>query len=152
MKFDKETILKLCKILLLVVVLYLLLRVVRFFLGGKGANQKHLDERLVKDGSTPTMTNSAAAVLANQLLTAMDRYGTDEDAITAVLMKIKGASDLAMVHNAFGVQPYDALMGVKPPTWLGRTFAENLTLLEWLSEELSADDFAPWRVLYDQVY
>lgn len=151
MKFDTDIILKLCKILLLVVVLYLLLRVVRFFLGGKGANQEYLDERLVKDGSIPTITQGAAAVLANELLTAMDRYGTDEDAITAVLMKINGASDLAMVHNAFGLQPYDAVMGIKPPTWLGRTFAENLTLQQWLSEELNDKEFAPWSVLYDQI-
>lgn len=151
MKFDTETILKLCKILLLVVVLYLLLRVVRFFLGGKGANQEHLDERLVKDGSTPTITDGSAVVLANDLLRAMDRYGTDEDAITAVLMKIHGAADLAKVHNAFGLQPYDAVMGIKPPTWLGRLVAESLTLQQWLSEELSDEEFAPWKSLYEQM-
>lgn len=151
MKFDTETILKLCKILLLVVVLYLLLRVVRFFFGGKGANQEHLDERLVKDGSVPTITDGSAVVLANDLLRAMDRYGTDEDAITAVLMKINGAADLAKVHNAFGLQPYDAVMGIKPPTLLGRKLAESLTLQQWLSEELSDKEFAPWKLLYEQM-
>lgn len=151
MKFDKQDFWKLLKVLALLLVLYFILRFLRNFYYGNNMKEELIDERLVKDGSTPTITDGVAVVLANDLMRAMDRYGTDEDAITAVLMKIHGAADLAKIHNAFGVQPYDAVMGVKPPSWLGRYFAENLTLAEWLSEELSDKDFAPWKHLYEQL-
>lgn len=151
MKFDKKDFWKLLKVLALLLILYFLLRFIRSLFYGSSFQTPRIDETLVKDGSVPTITDATASVLANDLMRAMDRYGTDETAITAVLMKINGAADLAKVHNAFGVQPYDAIAGVKPPSALGRFFAENLNLAEWLSEELSENEFAPWRALYQQM-
>ena len=82
---------------------------------------------------------------------AMGKYGTDEDAITAVLMKIHGAADLCRVHNAFGVRPYLKILGVSAEDFVDKYYSDNLTLKEWLSEELSNKEFAPWKSLYEQM-
>lgn len=52
----------------------------------------------------PTLTKSQANSMANVIHTAMDGYGTDEDAIVTQFRKIKNNADYLLVSSAYGIK------------------------------------------------
>lgn len=90
--------------------------------------------------SNVTITPETARNLASQLLDAMNRYGTDEDLISAVFDLLKTGDDFKLVVDAFGLQPYNGA-GL-PPEGLPPALdgATPMNLVGWLSEELSRGD------------
>lgn len=51
-----------------------------------------------------TISKAQAQSFAQSLFTAMDGYGTDEDAIIGVFKNLKNDADFAMVSNAYGIR------------------------------------------------
>lgn len=51
-----------------------------------------------------TISKAQAQSFAQSLFTAMDGYGTDENAIIGVFKNLKNDADFAMVSNAYGVR------------------------------------------------
>lgn len=62
-------------------------------------------DRLNQNPATrSTITKAQAQSYAQSIFTAMDGYGTDEEAILGVFKNIKNDADFAMISNAYGVR------------------------------------------------
>ena len=61
-------------------------------------------DKLKSEGKKPTLTDSQASQIANQIHTAMDGYGTDEDSIVRAMKKIKNDMDYLKVKNKYDIR------------------------------------------------
>lgn len=97
-----------------------------------------------------TLTNGDAIVIAQNLLNAMDQFGTDDTAIVENLSRAKTKSDLLLIIKTFGVKPYDG-------TGLSDTFLSRLVyrlmknLNGWLRAELSGASLTKVKAIYDNL-
>lgn len=82
---------------------------------------------------TPALTSGQALTIANNLLSAMDRYGTDEQAIIENLNKCKTKEDLLLVIEKFGTHKY---LGIGTIFGLGK----DKDLMEWLKADLNKNE------------
>lgn len=82
-------------------------------------------------GVTPSISHEKAKSHAQALFDAMDKPGTDEDKIEAVVFSVN-AADWKMIDEAFGTKNYDPILGVYGDLW-GR----SRPLSTWLRGELS---------------
>ena len=82
---------------------------------------------------TPALTSGQALTIANNLLAAMDRYGTDEQAIIENFNKCKTREDLLLVIKKFGTHKY---LGIGTIFGLGA----DKNLMEWLKADLSKNE------------
>jgi hypothetical protein len=78
-----------------------------------------------------TLSDSAALTMADQLFNAMNIWGTDEDAIYAVLNKLQNKDDWNKIVSKFGIR--------KSTMW-GSSFTGDLIV--WLSDELNSKEKA----------
>lgn len=85
-----------------------------------------------------TITENQATIIAENLLGAMNRYGTDEKTIVENLKTLR-KDDLILVMKAFGVRPYNGA-GLATRGYEKQFFATDLNLIGWLKEELDGDD------------
>jgi hypothetical protein len=84
---------------------------------------------------TPALTSGQALTIANNLLDAMDRYGTDEQAIIDNFSRCKTKADLLLVIEKFGTHKY-LMVG----TIFGLGKEKNL--MEWLKADLNKSELA----------
>lgn len=91
---------------------------------------KELDD-LIKAGKGPTLSKSQMSQFANQLFTAMDGYGTDEDSVIRIFGNVKNDADVYGVVTAYGVRELSSGKFNPEPNKKG-------TLGESLSSELSS--------------
>ena len=112
----------------------------RITLGGgttSSRTQKELENEL---GDLPTrnatISEGQATIIAQNLLNAMDRWGTDEQAIIDNLSKAQNANDLYLIMQKFGVKPYDG-MGLSDTFLSNQIGAVMKNLVGWLRSELS---------------
>jgi hypothetical protein len=97
-------------------------------------------------GST-TLSKGDSIIIAQNLLNAMDRFGTDEDAIFDNLERCKTKGDLQMVIQAFGIKP-KAFFGLAD-TFLERHVEGVMKNLNgWLRDELSGSDLRRVKQIY----
>ena len=99
-----------------------------------------IDERFDK----PTITQAQANQIASNLLIAMDRPGTNEEAIMRALEGLT-YNDFVMVSDAFGRRAY--VFGGSTPLPL-----PGKNLLEWFAEELNAEDFTALKQAIPQAF
>ena len=103
---------------------------------------------------TPTapISDDVAYNLATQIMIAIDRIGTDEQAIDEVYKKIGGnLTRLKKVYDAFGMPYYSSAAGVVQQKFFAVVFGAGTarrTLREVLKYELSAKDFEKWNKLF----
>lgn len=83
-----------------------------------------------------------AGKVANDLWRAMKDMGTDEEAIFQTLVPVTPAQFVKVVQ-AFGKAGYNRNTGTVSGIWL-----DELTLPEWLREELSTTDYNKLKVKY----
>jgi hypothetical protein len=91
-------------------------------------------------GSFSTITDTQAKTIARTMFNAMDRFGTDEDALFAAVNGLNGAS-LQKVYKAFG----------KPQYFLGESaaiFGDKMTLTEWMEAELGGNDLERMKAIW----
>ena len=128
-------------VVVVIIALYVAVKkgVMDMFLG-KSDEQKLAEEELGKleyNSNNLTITTSDAILIAQQLLSAMDQYGTDEKTIVALLDGLN-RDDLLFVIKIFGIKKYN---GVGEAVGLDRfIYAQNLNLAGWLKSELSGKD------------
>jgi len=109
---------------------------------------------VTSDIVTPTapISDDVAYNLATQLMIAIDRMGTDEQAIDEVYKKIGGnLTRLKKVYDAFGMPYYSSAAGVVQQKFFAVVFGAGTarrTLREVLKYELSAKDFEKWNKLF----
>lgn len=88
-------------------------------------------EKLNQNPATKsTISKAQAQSFAQTLFTAMDGYGTDEDAILGVFKNLKNDADFAMVQNAYAVREISSGAWNPEPNFKG-------TLSGALTSELS---------------
>ncbi len=95
-----------------------------------------------------TITDSEAMLIAQNLLNAMNRYGTDEQAILDNLGRAKSADDLYLIIQKFGVKPYDGF-GLATGWFETTVIATMKNLQGWLRAELSGGDLKAVKAIFD---
>jgi hypothetical protein len=105
---------------------------------GKGKGNRVEDKELNKEfydlqkknSTKATITKGGLAQMANNVFTAMDGYGTDEDTIIRELKKIKTDGDFVGLQNAYGIREVSSGRLNPSPNFKG-------TLTAALTDELS---------------
>ena len=82
-----------------------------------------------------TISVEQAKQKAELLYSSMNRLGTDEDAIFLVFKNLK-EPDFNLIYNEFGLRGYTQELGYQ----IGFGIDEKFDLLQWMSNELSAND------------
>jgi hypothetical protein len=107
-----------------------------YFWKQKTNSQKAIGD-LVVDKANLTITNNQAVIISENILGAMNKYGTDDDVIIANLKTLR-KDDLLLVMKTFGVRPYNGV-ALATRSYEKLFFATDLNLIGWLREELSGD-------------
>jgi hypothetical protein len=129
-------------------------RKVKGLQGGKwtsASTQNRLEDEL-GDLSTggATISQGDAIIIAQNLLNAMDRWGTDEAAIIENLGRCKNKADLNLVIQTFGIKPYDGT-GLAD-TFFSRQLAGVMKNLNgWLRQELGGKDLEKVKEIYSNL-
>lgn len=83
----------------------------RYFTGAQTSDRQldrnwnqEADLLMTQEGKKPTITKAQAGAFAEKLFTAMNGYGTDEDAILNVFSHLKTDGDFALVQAAYGIR------------------------------------------------
>lgn len=120
-----------------ILVLIIILVVVRAMNAtGSNAQQAANDlNNLNSNSGNRTISSDDATLIAQQLLAAMDGYGTDEDTIVRLLSPLN-KDDLILVIQKFGIKPYNGA-GLATRWEEIKFFSTDLNLQGWLSAELS---------------
>lgn len=98
------------------------------------------------NGAKTTISSGEAVLISQNLLGAMNRMGTDDDAILDNLNQCKNGDDLKLVMKTFGTKLYTGT-GLAD-TWASRQIATMKNLNGWLRSELSGKTLAE----VDQIY
>lgn len=114
-----------------------------------GSTKAGMEDELAKlNTSDTTLSKGDAIIISQNLLNAMDQFGTDEKAIIDNLNRCKTKGDLNLVIQTFGVKPYDG-------TGLTDTFLSRLVyrlmknLNGWLRAELSGYYLKETKAIFD---
>ncbi|MFL0063734.1 hypothetical protein [Tenacibaculum maritimum] len=107
------------------------------------------------DTQKATLSSEEAAKAAQQLLDAFNEaspfYGTDEETIKQVFIKLKSAEDFKLVYKSFGKKNYNG--NGSPPVGIWRHL-DNYSprdLVYWLKSELSPDDGDVYQIVKERV-
>jgi hypothetical protein len=122
------------------------------FTGGGGYTQKNLQEdinNLDLNGEDVTISQEDATIIASNMLIAMDRFGTDEQAIFDAMDQIQTRGDLLLVIRTFGVKLYSGID--LPKNALDRLWSTAKDLSGWLRAELSGSALAQVKEKFDSL-
>ena len=103
------------------------------------------DLKINSEGTT--ITNNQAIMIVENLIGAMDQYGTDEETI---IKNLKGLNkeDLLLVIKKFGVKPYNGA-GLAS-NWIDKYFfSPEKNLIGWLKAELSGNDLKTVQKIFE---
>lgn len=106
----------------------------------KGLSDIHPDKDNV------TISDNEAKIIANSLLDAMNRAGTDEDTLFNLIAPLS-KDDLLTVYRKFGVKSYGLYGLVTSPA--DKFIGEHLTLIGWLKKELTKKENERMRQLFE---
>ncbi len=117
-----------------------------YFWKKKSDSQKAIGDLKV-DKQALTITQNQAIVIAENLLGAMNKYGTDEQVIKDNLQNLR-KDDLLLVMKAFGVKPYNGT-ALATRNYEKMIFATDLNLIGWLQQELDGKDLEDVRAIFE---
>jgi len=129
--------------LVVLVIIFFTLRKKR---GGETESEKAVDS-LDVDEKQVTISDNEATIRAENLLAAMNQYGTDE---TAILNSLNGLNrdDLLLIMKKFGVKPYNGA-GLATRSYEIQFFATDLNLIGWLRRELSGSALKQVQAIFE---
>ncbi|SED22018.1 hypothetical protein SAMN04489761_4667 [Tenacibaculum sp. MAR_2009_124] len=114
-----------------------------------------VDVNIIVDSTKTTISKEQAQQYARTILDACNAmqplYGTDEEAIKQVFLKLKTGDDFKKVYKAFGKKDYNG--NNSPPSSFIR-FLDNYTprdLIYWLREELSPSDGQVYTIVKNRI-
>lgn len=121
-----------------------------YFFARKIANKKVEGENeldLDIDQNNLSIDDNEAVIIANNLLGAMNQYGTDEQTIFDNLTGLN-KYDLLLVIKKFGVKPYNGTSLAS--NWIDRNiFSPEKNLIAWLKSELDGADLKKVKEIFD---
>ncbi len=127
-------------VLILIVIVYLLIR-----------RKKEDDIRLIDDlkvnANNLSISDNQAKLIVENILSAMDQYGTDEETIINNLKNLN-KDDLLFVIKKFGTKPYNGTSLAS--NWIDKTlFSPEKNLIGWLKAELDGNDLKAVRKIFE---
>lgn len=127
-------------VLVLIVTIYLLVR-------RKKTDSERIIDAITIDKKNTSITDNQATIIVENLLSAMDQYGTDEQSIIDNLNGLN-KDDLLLVIRKFGIKPYN---GASLATnWIDRTlFSPEKNLIAWLKSELSGSALETVKQIFE---
>lgn len=116
-----------------------------------GSTMDRMENDLSKlNTNNTTISKGDAIIISQNLLNAMDQWGTDSAAIIDNLNRCKTKGDLNLVIQTFGVKPYDGV-GLTD-TFLSRLVYRLMKNLNgWLRAELSGSDLREVQAIFDRL-
>jgi hypothetical protein len=120
--------------------------------GGNTYKEQNLQEDVTNldlRGEDITITQEDATLLASNMLIAMDRFGTDEQAIFDAMDQIQTRGDLLLVIKTFGVKLYSGID--MPKNFVDRLWSTAKDLQGWLRAELTGSDLARVKAKFDSL-
>jgi len=100
--------------------------------------------------SNLTISDGQAVLISQNLLNAMNPYGTDEEAIYNNLESLQTKDDLLLVIKKFGIKPYDGA-GLAD-TWASKKFfSTDKNLQGWLHAELSRRELERVKAVFTKL-
>mgnify|MGYP001231057492 CR=1 FL=1 len=104
----------------------------------------------IRVGSSLTLSDNEIIMAANDLFQAMDRWGTDEATIWAVLERCRTKDDLLAVIKQFWTKPYNGLG--HEDTMIGKLwFSDEKDLRGWLKAELNKKETEKCREYFNKL-
>lgn len=118
-----------------------------------GRNYTEMGEELgdlnIKN-SNVTLTDGEATLISQNLFEAMNRWGTDDQAVIDNIGRAKTRDDLYLIIQKFGIKPYDGL-GLAD-TWLSRQVAAVMKNLSgWIRAEMSGRNLQKVEEMYNKL-
>jgi hypothetical protein len=106
-------------------------------------------EEVEIDDTKTTISNSVANAYANQLFGAMRNFGTDEDLIYAIMLKLQKKDDFRKVYNAYGKRSYVGKFVGGSPTKLDRLLGvyDDIDLIQWFNEEVGYSNYKTYSLI-----
>jgi hypothetical protein len=127
-------------------------KIVTFITGGSHFSANTMNDQLSTldvDASNLTINQADATIITNNLLVAMNWYGTDEQAIFDNLNRLQTKDDLMLIVKTFGIKLYDGFgLG---EDWFSRKISTPKDLSGWLRAELSGGDLTKAKAIFDNL-
>lgn len=139
-------ILKYRKVMIVTVVVLILL--VWWLLRGKKNEQEQAISKLNIQPGKLTISDNQAMLIAENLLAAMNKYGTDENTILENLSGLN-TDDLLLVMKKFGVKPYNGA-GLATRGYEIKFFSSDLNLTGWFKRELSGSTLNSVAAIFEK--
>jgi hypothetical protein len=136
------------------ILLFIVVRRLRNFIGGTGTTSAKTEKEMQDELSglntrSATLTDGQATIIAQNLLNAMDRWGTDEQSIIDNMNQAQSAADLNLIIQKFGIKPYDG-SGLAD-TWASKQIAAVMKNLPgWLRSELGGSSLREVKAVFDK--
>lgn len=127
--------------------LLILIVLLQLFKRRKDGTSADALEQLEVNDNALSIDDNKAILIAENLLGAMNRYGTDETAIFANLKNLN-KNDLMLVIKKFGVKPYNGA-GLATRSYEKKFLSQDLNLLGWLRNELSGNDLEQVKSIFN---
>lgn len=136
------------------ILLFIVVKKLKNFIGGTGTTSAKTEKEMQNELETlntrsATLSDSQATIIAQNLLNAMDRWGTDEESIIDNINQAQNAADLNLIIQKFGIKPYDGT-GLAD-TWASRQVAAVMKNLPgWLRSELGGSSLRQVKSVFDK--
>lgn len=127
-------------------------KIKNLFTGGGGYNQSQEQadiNNLDISSLDLTINQQDATVISTNLLIAMDRFGTDTQAIFDAMDQLQTKGDLMLVVRTFGLKLYSGID--MPKNVLDRLWSTAKDLQGWLRAELSGSDLSKVKAKFDDL-
>lgn len=131
----------------LIILALILVAVIAFYFWKKKTDSQKAIGDLSVDKANLTITENQAIVIAENILGAMNKYGTNDKVIIDNLKTLR-KDDLLLVMKKFGVRPYNGV-GLATRGYEKKFFATDLNLIGWLQEELSGDSLDQVTAIFE---
>jgi hypothetical protein len=112
----------------------------------KSDSQKAIGDLTVDKGSL-TITQNQATIISENLLGAMNKYGTDEQTIIDNLKTLR-KDDLILVMKTFGVKPYNGV-ALATRNYEKMFLSNDYNLIGWLKAELDGESLATVKAIFE---
>jgi hypothetical protein len=104
-------------------------------------------EALTYDPSKVRISQSDGILISQQLLAAMDQWGTDQKTVIRLLSG-RNRDELLMIIKTFGIKPYN---GAGLSQWIDQyLYSVDLNLQGWLNRELTGSYIAQAAQIFSQ--
>jgi hypothetical protein len=136
-----------------IVIVYAVLMKIKSLFGGGNAYDsntmnKELNDLTVNSGNL-TITQDDATIIVNNLVVAMDWFGTDEQAIIDSLSECQTKDDLQLVVKTFGIKLYSGL-GLAQNA-IERLWSTPKDLQGWIRAEISGSSLQTVKDIFDNL-